>query len=440
MGTFEKLGLKKVVKTTEETITDTPYGDIYRFMHIGLVQVAFKPLTLRGLPESFIEALRDGTIQTSLAYGPVYFNVYPNLQISLQDENSLSSLMLNVKLHGYDYIPGTEVLNDGTVKIRFSDLSDVHDRIENRSISSRMTRSNSSYISPRDCIVQAPSRASTSQIRESYNIKIVKDSIARPIPREQYDFQEEFYKDIMDSGINRLVGFVPWFMCKHVHNYISMLEKDFTLSNGEITKSVFPPQQTFHINRNDKVVNFNAFSKLFENDTALVTTSHVNAMIKQNNYANIYMSILGEHIVSLNDKVDKLISLLPTKMKGKEKMAHSSLQPPPDIDNFKIKDYSDLEDFLAKKFKGGSLQPINARDFSEGETSHKKEFSDGINKISENYARNQSQRMYYYPRPTPQDVLLEEHEHIITNSYNGKEIYEWNIDGYIDRQIYTTVH
>ncbi|KAG5631645.1 hypothetical protein H5410_003362 [Solanum commersonii] len=48
--------------------------------------------------------------------------------------------------------------------------------------------------------------------------------------------------------------------------------------------------------------------------------------------------------------------------------------------------------------------------------------------------------MFYYPRPTPQDVLLEEHEHIITNSYNGKEIYEWNIDGYTDRKIYTTVH
>jgi len=31
-------------------------------------------------------------------------------------------------------------------------------------------------------------------------------------------------------------------------------------------------------------------------------------------------------------------------------------------------------------------------------------------------------------------------EHIITNTYNGKEINEWNIDGYTDRQIYTTVH
>ncbi|KAG5609737.1 hypothetical protein H5410_021018 [Solanum commersonii] len=135
-GTFEKLGLKHVVKTSEETITIdinnqtfrllfendlAPYWDIYRFIHIGLVQVAFKPLTLRGLPESFITALRDcrnhnwkksliGTIQTSLAYRPIYFNAYPNLQISLQDENSLSSLMLNVKLHGYHYILGTEVV------------------------------------------------------------------------------------------------------------------------------------------------------------------------------------------------------------------------------------------------------------------------------------------------------------------------------------------
>ena len=133
MGTFEKMGFKQIVKTTEETITVdsdhgtfrllsesdfSPYRENYRFVHIGLVQVAFKPLTLRGLPESFIAALRDGrnqnwkksligTVQTSLAYGPVYFNAYPNLQISLNDENSLNTLILSIKLHGYDYLPGT---------------------------------------------------------------------------------------------------------------------------------------------------------------------------------------------------------------------------------------------------------------------------------------------------------------------------------------------
>ncbi|KAG5576759.1 hypothetical protein H5410_056893 [Solanum commersonii] len=168
---------------------------------------------------------------------------------------------------------------------------------------------------------------------------------------------------------------------------------DFTLSNGEITRSVFPPQQSFQINKNDKIVNFNAFSKLLENDTALVTVQHVNAIIKQNNYANIYMSILGEHIMSLHEKVDRLLTLLPTKVKGKEKVTHSSLQPPPDIEDFKIKDYSDLESFLEKKFKGGGVQPLNTDNFIEGGPSNKKEFYDSLNKISEKYARKPVQRI-----------------------------------------------
>ncbi|KAG5576988.1 hypothetical protein H5410_057122 [Solanum commersonii] len=179
-----------------------------------------------------------------------------------------------------------EQLNDGTVKIRFSEPTSM--QIDNYSMSSRITRSNSSYISHVDYIVQIPSRASTSQIRETYrceNIKIDKDNIARLI------------------------------------------------------------------NKNDNIVNFNAFSKLFENDTTLVTAQHVNVMIKQNNYANIYMSILGDHIISLHDKVDKIIFLLPTKNKSKEKIAHSSLLPSPEIKDFKNKDYSDLENFLEKKIQ-----------------------------------------------------------------------------------------
>ncbi|KAG5609746.1 hypothetical protein H5410_021027 [Solanum commersonii] len=250
MGTFEKLGLKQVVKTTEETITINsdhqtfrllsenhlaPYRDIYRFMHIGLLLVAFKPLTLHGLPESFIAALIDGINHNwkKSLIGTIQTNIFT-------DENSLSSLMLIVKLHGYDYILGAEVvcicyriyykllhtlnpmckvidlknetilietnlegatqprnniiievseieqLNDGTVKISFSDPISI----DNQSMSSRITRSNSSYISPVDYIVQVPSRASTSQIRENYrcdNIKNDRDNIARHVPRISSD-------------------------------------------------------------------------------------------------------------------------------------------------------------------------------------------------------------------------------------------------------------
>ena len=136
IGTFEELGFIQTVKTTEETITldnnemilkllnerdIQKYRENFNYLHIGLIQIAFKPLTLQGLPESFLAVLRDGRnnnwqqsligiIQSSLAHGPVYFNVYPNLQLSLTDINILDSLTLNVKTHGYNYMPGSELI------------------------------------------------------------------------------------------------------------------------------------------------------------------------------------------------------------------------------------------------------------------------------------------------------------------------------------------
>ena len=135
-GFFDKIKHKQIIKTTEQslalnadeqTIQLLNKHDIdifkrnYNYMHIGLVQIAFRPLTLKGLPETFLAALRDarnlnfrkslmGSIESTLAYGPVYFNTQPNLQLSLTDVNILHALTLNVKTHGYDYAPGSELI------------------------------------------------------------------------------------------------------------------------------------------------------------------------------------------------------------------------------------------------------------------------------------------------------------------------------------------
>ncbi|KAG5609782.1 hypothetical protein H5410_021063 [Solanum commersonii] len=80
MGTFEKLGFKQVG-------------------YLSFYACWFSTALRDGRNHNWKKSL-IGTIQTSLAYEPIYFNGYPNLQISLQDKNSLSSLLLNVKLHG----------------------------------------------------------------------------------------------------------------------------------------------------------------------------------------------------------------------------------------------------------------------------------------------------------------------------------------------------
>ena len=91
-----------------------PFIDKYNFIHIGLFQIALKPLTLQGLNASLLTSLRDarcldyvqslmGVMQTSLCHGPVYFIVYPNLCMSLTDPNILEAASLNIKTHEYNF-------------------------------------------------------------------------------------------------------------------------------------------------------------------------------------------------------------------------------------------------------------------------------------------------------------------------------------------------
>ncbi|KAG5630530.1 hypothetical protein H5410_002247 [Solanum commersonii] len=81
----------------------------------------------------------------------------------------------------------------------------------------------------------------------------------------------------------------------------------------------------------------------------------------------------------------------------------------PEFEDFILRPLHDLENLLDKKFSqfGASAKPIS------------------LNKILRNsgniaYARKPSMQTYYYPVPTPQDVLIEERDWNQTNtSYSG---------------------
>lgn len=60
-----------------------------------------------------------------------------------------------------------------------------------------------------------------------------------------------------------------------------------------------------------------------------------------------------------------------------------------------------------------------------------------INKI-ENRLR-QLER-FYYKKPSPMDMLIEENKTFLQRDYSSRNIYEWNFDNYTDHHIYTMAH
>ncbi|XP_070045086.1 uncharacterized protein [Nicotiana tomentosiformis] len=280
-----------------------------------MVQIAFKLLTLKGLPETFLAALRDarnlnfrqslmGSIESTVAYGPVYFNTQPNLQLSLSDVNILDALTLNVKMHGYNYAPGSELICDKPVE-----------RVK---------------INPKTNIVQDNDYISDKDIPSA----------------SEMDF---------DS------------------NDISFLDKkldDLTVLIKDMSTS--------------------------KNITDITSTSG---------------SKSGSQIV------------------------HTHIQRPPEIQDFKFKSFGDLEELLDKKLSGLNIKPIDlSKDFADkidATFDYKNDVLLEFNKLrsypkknskfaDSRYADKPRMQTYYYNRPTPQDVLIEERDWNQTNtSYSG---------------------
>ncbi|KAG5570710.1 hypothetical protein H5410_060476 [Solanum commersonii] len=63
------------------------------------------------------------------------------------------------------------------------------------------------------------------------------------------------------------------------------------------------------------------------------------------------------------------------------------------MEDFKLKNFLDLESLLERKFKGLNMKPLSVDDFSGGEGDYKEKISDKINKISKKYARKSVQRI-----------------------------------------------
>ena len=85
---------------TEKNINEFLATKKFSYLHIGMVQVAIKPLTRKGINAFVLMCLRDarfkifkdsilGMIKASMYDGPIYFNYYPDLTLALDDPKLL---------------------------------------------------------------------------------------------------------------------------------------------------------------------------------------------------------------------------------------------------------------------------------------------------------------------------------------------------------------
>ena len=104
---------------TKRNINEFLTAKKFSYLHIGMVQVAIKPLTRKGINASVLMCLRDarfeifkdsilGMITTSMYDGPIYFNCYPDLTLALDDPNIVKALTLNIASSGYHMEEGSK--------------------------------------------------------------------------------------------------------------------------------------------------------------------------------------------------------------------------------------------------------------------------------------------------------------------------------------------
>ncbi|KAK2990813.1 LOW QUALITY PROTEIN: hypothetical protein RJ640_014516 [Escallonia rubra] len=110
---IEKDGQSEVmIKAMNKRETALNHRRRYKLLHMGLVQVAIKPLTRNGLNNSVLVCLRDcrhskfknpllAIDESSLNNGLIYFNCYPSYPVSLECPYTREVLTLNIKTQGF---------------------------------------------------------------------------------------------------------------------------------------------------------------------------------------------------------------------------------------------------------------------------------------------------------------------------------------------------
>ncbi|KAG9459142.1 hypothetical protein H6P81_003650 [Aristolochia fimbriata] len=489
IGSFA-LAWSHVVKTLEQSlaIEDTeqtielltkkdiyPFREKYKFIHIGCVQVALKPLTIKGLDTSMLVALRDarclnwanslmGVMETSLTNGHVYFNIYPDLALSLSDPHLLKALSLNLRTHNYDFMPESEtitviyriyyrVLNTLTSKVKIASARGKTTLIEYNELSTKT-------VIPRTLKWDEISFPSTWQISEATAPRpldnreveqIIQDAegnveiVFAPNIRQKIPLITSGRKSSSSIPVSESSSQPTPEMADLYTDLRGNPQPEWQLSTGTVVKAVFPPKDALTIQgkANASIAVASPVEVTSSAPSTLEILQTINQAIRQNNFTNLTLEAIEKQLQQLESKIVTLShkrfpaneastskAVIPTALtRQKPILLH---QPPvlklPPTDQ---EQQSELLKLLLEKLGKTRVSTIiDSPAFSRVPLQANSEI-----------ATKWQDKKPNKTRPPPFDIHSnQENPFVVSNSYDARTIYEWNIDHESPKGVVDTLH
>jgi hypothetical protein len=295
---------------------------------------------------------------------------------------------------------------------------------------------------------------------------------------EREKIKEDYYDYLNESqNFVRIVKwFITYFLNKTENEVLTLKSRPWNVvGHDEPIQNPFPPEQGIILGKDIEAIAYTHTIMGQRVGNTQINLQELNSIIKAQNFSNAYLTRIGDQLISLDkdlsflkclvekqyyyqksiiEKFDKKESQPP---KGfYEKISETPIiQPPTKIEGFKIDDNSnEFLNTLQEKLKKLNLNVLSKDGDSDCDSKESHDNHDEVDDIDQlttmfaDYSLNDKADIntvytkraidkIYYDRPSPQDLLFEENEDIVQNSYSGRSIYEWNIDGLNDRQIVT---
>ncbi|RDX97394.1 hypothetical protein CR513_19838, partial [Mucuna pruriens] len=462
----------------------------YRYLHIGCVQVAIKPLIDMGIDVVVLMCLRDirhnkfedsliGTVETSLGQGPIYFNCYPNKTVSLMDRNILDSLFLNIKFHDEVTLPEKWVMdkaapsiprpapciedirqnNSGKVEITFNRRNSFSSKIEashygsaRRSFSvptsipiglfrsASQNRSNINF-QGLDTTSNIPRTTYQQELEDDQKIPLEKTFTLKKTDLKENGFfntiKEKKDKKIQDKFYKFIKKKYPWQT--EIIGNLNVITT-WQIKDGELIQSKLPPTTQYQLPKvkdsNDKPVLATPFTTKDINED--ITPKDIKSLMEQANYTNKYLQVRGESIdkeaTPSHVQIEKPL-FKPFKVSEKAKKKFKELRK----QNFTKEEVGGSNSELLTKIN--SLLRTIPETPQTSEDSHKirtRQTSKLITSLKKTMIRLQIKHLKTL-QPTAPDILLEERGEGNFRSFSANNIYEWNIDAQPEYNIMNTL-